>query len=95
MTGQELQSACLATAMSILNDEAGDQARVGDLELRHANGGAWDAHKHADGILIYVDTLVPHSFPSARLLASYIYKLNQMDATAVDLSDSDYDPADL
>lgn len=80
----ELANQLFLTAVSLIDGDVEGSASVGDLELRQ-DGEAWDVHKREDNMLVLVDAVRPEAFGSARLLAGYLARLHQLEASAVDL----------
>lgn len=87
MGDREHENECLLAAISLLNGDVGDSTQVGDLRLVR-DGDRFHVNKAADDVVVFVDTLRPAAFPSARVLGAYLRELDDLDAAAVDLPES-------
>jgi len=92
MADDEALNELFLTAVALLgDDDVGDRATAGRLELRR-DGETWDVHKREDGLLVFVDVIHPAGFGSGRHLAAYLTHLHDADAEKVTLPEERVKP---
>ena len=87
MDEQARENQLLLTAVGLVDGEIADKSHVADLELVE-DGETWDVHTRENDLLIYLDTIRPAAYPSARVLGGYLKQLQQMNPEVVDLPDA-------